>query len=191
MQCPVCAADNLDDAIECGGCGLALAPESAGSDEAGQLDGLEPTRLASADRAVHVEALPGVEHTQLEADSTAASQSSAEFLALERTQHEAVAGATPAWTADLEIDRAREPDSGERTVTQPESATCPWCGAVSLGALCDACGRRKSRYLEPQTAAPRAATPTGETVTCPACFSRVSKEVRCSDCGLPFPLQEL
>jgi hypothetical protein len=191
MQCPVCAADNLDDASECGGCGRALAPQPAGGDEAGQLDGLEPTRLVSADLVVDVEGLPGVEHTQLQADSTAASQWTAGFLGLEPTQHEAVAGATPAWTADLEIDRAREPDSGERTAAQPETATCPWCGAVSLGAICDACGRRKARYLEPQTAAPRRATATGETATCPACFSRVPKEVRCTDCGLPFPLQEL
>src|ERR1700682_325094 len=113
MQCPVCAAENLDDASECVGCGRALAPETAGGDEAGQLDGLEPTRLASADLVVVVEALPGVEHTQLEADSTAASEWTAEFVALEPTQHEAVAGATPAWTADLEIDRGSEPDRAE------------------------------------------------------------------------------
>jgi len=28
-------------------------------------------------------------------------------------------------------------------------------------------------------------------VTCPSCFARVAKEIRCSDCGVPFPLQEL
>jgi len=31
----------------------------------------------------------------------------------------------------------------------------------------------------------------GETMTCPSCFARVPQGIRCSDCGMPFPLQEL
>jgi hypothetical protein len=167
MQCPVCEAENPDDVVECGGCGRAIAPDPAGA-EVAPLDGLELTRLADHDLAVEVEALPDVEPTQVEAGP----------------------GAPLEWTpGELEIELGREPQDGERTTAPPETATCPWCGAASLGALCDSCGRRKARYAAPvpqrQTRSP------ADTVTCPACFARVPKEVRCTDCGLPFPLQEL
>ena len=81
-------------------------------------------------------------------------------------------------------------DSGERTPLPTETAICPWCGAASLDAICDACGRRKARFNEPPPAEERRKSGEG-TVTCPACFARVAREVRCSDCGMPFPLQEL
>src|SRR5436190_966617 len=108
MQCPVCEAENLDDAVECAGCGMTLA-----------------------------------------------------------------AG----------------PGAGEDTPVADESSSCPWCGEASRGAICDACGRRKSSSAAPPPQSEAVAS--GETVTCPACFARVSREVRCSDCGMPFPLQEL
>jgi hypothetical protein len=188
MQCPICATDNLEDAVECIGCGSAIAPESAAAEHAGPVEGLETTQLASRDLLVDVEALPGVERTELDADPGAAPEWTAGELTLERTEHEA-AGVTAASNADVEIDLGREPESGERTPVPPETATCPWCGAVALGAMCDACGRRKSRYTA--ASARREATLPGETVTCPACFARVVREVRCGQCGMPFPLQEL
>jgi hypothetical protein len=188
MQCPVCDAENLDDAVECAGCGRMFASGPGAGEADGPLEGLETTRFAPTDPA-RPESLPGVERTQIEADPRAASEWTAGELALESTQHEVAAGATTAWTPGGEIDRGRESTSGERTTVAAESASCPWCGETSPGAICDACGRRKSRYAAP--AREREAVASGETVTCPACFARVSREVRCSDCGMPFPLQEL
>jgi hypothetical protein len=89
-----------------------------------------------------------------------------------------------------DVEHTRLEDPGERTPAPPETAACPWCGTPSLGAVCDSCGRRKLRYLAPRVAPERRAA-TGETVSCPSCFARVAKELRCSECGLPFPLQEL
>ena len=167
-----------------------MASQTAPEGEIGLLDGLEVTQVASPDLSVEVSALPGLEGTQLEEDAGSPPQWTAGPLPLERTQHEAAAGATPAWTAELELDLGREADSGERTAMPPETATCPFCGAIALGAVCDACGRRKSRYLEP-VAREEAVAVDGETVTCPSCFARVPQGIRCSDCGMPFPLQEL
>ena len=90
-----------------------------------------------------------------------------------------------------DVEHTRLDDFGERTpAPPPETATCPWCGTASLGLVCDSCGRRKSRYLAPPVVEVRRVA-TGETVSCPSCFARVAKDVRCSDCGVPFPLQEL
>jgi hypothetical protein len=89
-----------------------------------------------------------------------------------------------------DVEHTRLDDFAERTPAPPETATCSWCGTPSLGAVCDSCGRRKSRYVAPAVKEERRAA-TGEIVTCPSCFARVAREVRCSDCGVPFPLQEL
>src|SRR2546421_411392 len=103
MQCPVCEAENLDDAVECAGCGRTLA-----------------------------------------------------------------AG----------------PGAGEA-----KSPRRPGWGEAARGAVGGAGGRRRPRPAAPP---PRSeAVAWGETVPSPACFARVSREVRCSDCGMPFPLQEL
>jgi ssDNA-binding Zn-finger/Zn-ribbon topoisomerase 1 len=188
MQCPVCDADNLEDAVECAGCGRMFESRRGAGEEGGPLEGLETTHFAPADLA-RPESLPGVEWTQIEAVPQATSEWTAGEIAIESTRYEAPAGATAASTPGAEIDRGREPTSRERTPVAAESANCPWCGEASLGAICDACGRRKSRYAGPAPA--REAAVSGETVTCPSCFARVSREVRCSDCGMPFPLQEL
>src|SRR3954470_9035661 len=180
MQCPVCEAENQDDALECDSCGRAFTATDGG-DGVAKIDGLELTQLASPDLAVDVQPIPGVEHTRLEEDPGVPSHWTGGEIPLERTHHEPVAAATEAWTADLELDSGREPDSGERTPAAPESATCPFCGTVSLSAICDACGRQKARFVA-ATAAERRA-PNGETTTCPACFARVARDVRCSDCG--------
>ena len=188
MQCPVCEAENLDDAVECAGCGRTLAAGPGAGEDGGSLEGLETTHFAPVDPG-RIESLPGVEPTQLESDPQAPSEWTGGDLALESTLHEAAAGATAARSPGAEIDRAREPKSGERTPVADESSSCPWCGEASRGAICDACGRRKSRSAAPPPQSEAVAS--GETVTCPACFARVSREVRCSDCGMPFPLQEL
>jgi len=189
MQCPVCEAENPEDSVDCVTCGRALASGLAGVDAA-PVDGLQPTSLVSSDLAVDVEPLPGLEQTQVEADPQAPQQWTAGPLALEQTAHDSVDGAASSWTSEIEVDRGREAEAGERTAAPPESATCPWCGATALEAICGACGRRKSRYTSPAAQAPRAPS-AGETVSCPSCFARVLKDVRCSDCGVPFPLQEL
>jgi len=167
MQCPVCDADNLDDAVECATCGRQLAT-AADLPSQPLLEGLEMTQVGSRDLETRPEPMPGLEPTQLEADPRAPLQ----------------------WVpGEIDVDTGREV-ADERTPVPDESATCPWCGATSLGVLCDACGRRKSRYAAPPPEQRRQSGPA-ETVTCPSCFARVLKEVRCSDCGLPFPLQEL
>jgi len=190
MQCPVCEAENGEGAAECGTCGRLLERSDAADAQAGSLDGLEQTRLAPPDLVVQVAPLPGVEHTRLEEEAGATGQWTAGPLPLERTRHEVAPEAASTWTGEVEIERDREDGIGERTPAPEETATCPWCGTPSLDAVCGNCGRRKSRYLAPRAQEARSAA-SGETVTCPACYARVAKDVRCSDCGMPFPLQEL
>ena len=191
MQCPVCEAENREGAAECGTCGRLLEGSDAADARAGSLDGLEQTQLAPPDLVVQVAPLPGVEHTRFEDDGGAPGQWSGGPLALERTRHEIPPEAASSWTGEVEIERDREDGIGERTPTAEETATCPFCGTPSLEAVCGNCGRQKSRYLAPQVAEETRTAASGESVTCPACYARVSKDVRCSDCGMPFPLQEL
>ena len=184
VRCAVCEADNREDSLECESCGKpigAVPVEVAAATVAGleptlaepvdvEVDviaGLEPTGVAGRDLDVGDVRMPGVEPTQLEADSAAPSN----------------------WTAGaVEIDPGREFDGDPRTAAPAESATCPFCGVASLGAVCDSCGRRKARYV--------AATPleriaaSGESRLCPACFARVPAGARCDECGVPFPVQE-
>ncbi len=116
MRCPVCEAENEEDAPECPGCGKVL-------------------RKAD-DRPVDATPIEGLESTVLEHDEAAPQQ----------------------WTAGhLELERTALDDS-------PRPRRAP---------------------AEAARSAP------GEIVTCPACLARVLKAPRCSDCGLPFPVQEL
>jgi len=190
MRCPVCDADNLDDSPECTSCGKTFPSHAGDGAAAAALEELEMTQVASADEAVRAEPLAGLEHTRLQEDRVAQPQWTGGALPLDRTQHQVDAGAPGGWSGDIELDSGREPDSGERTPVPTDTATCPWCGTASLGAICDACGRRKARFAEPPPEEERRASGEG-TVTCPACFARVAREVRCSDCGMPFPLREL
>ena len=190
MRCPVCDSDNLDDSAECVSCGKAFPSRAEDGRAAAALEELEMTQVAPPEAPVRVEPLAGLEHTRLPADRAAQSQWTAEAVPLERTQHEVDAEAQGAWEGEIEVDPGREPDSGERTPLPAETAICPWCGAASLAAICDGCGRRKARFAGPPPGQRQRASEEG-TVTCPACFARVAREVRCSDCGTPFPLQEL
>jgi hypothetical protein len=190
MRCPICDADNLDDSPECTSCGGAFPSDAGDGGAASLLDDLEMTQVAPRDLPVRVEPLAGLEPTRVPEHRAAQPQSGARALPLERTQHAADGPAQGAWNGDVEVDPGREPDSGDRTPLPTETAICPWCGAASLDAICDACGRRKARFAAAPSEAGRRAGADG-TVVCPACFARVAREVRCSDCGMPFPLQEL
>jgi len=189
VRCPVCEAENPAGSAECGQCGKMFAAErlliepvptlagleqtlidplESGPDEVERLPIVEPTMLARRDLAVQAEAVPGVEHTQIEVDIAAPVN----------------------WTlAAVEIDRGRELDSDPRTPAPTDTAVCPWCGAPSLDLVCDGCGRRKSRFSVAPAAVRAAAS--DDTVLCPACFARVATGPRCVECGVPFPLQEL
>ncbi len=188
MRCPVCETEN--QAAQCVTCGKALDGRPMADDDITPIEGLEATQLAPVDLAVHVDPLPGVEHTQLAPQMDVAQHWTAGPIALERTEHEPVADAPAGGGAGMDLDLGREPEDGERIAAPTETAICPFCGTPSLDAICDACGRRKFRFA----AAADEAVPvsaSGDIRVCPSCFARVPKEVRCSDCGMPFPLTEL
>jgi hypothetical protein len=188
MRCPVCETEN--QGAWCITCGKALDASPGADPDITPIDGLEATQVAPVDLAVHVEPLPGVEHTQLESQMDVAQHWTAGPLALERTGYEPVADEPAGGGGGLDLDMGREQDSGERTAAPTESAICPFCGTPSLDAVCDVCGRRKFRSAAAAEEAGPAAV-SGDTRVCPSCFARVAVEVRCSECGMPFPLTEL
>src|SRR5438105_854857 len=188
LRCPVCETENADDAADCGNCGKILATEAAlfadvepvpgleltlqrpVETETQTLAELEQTQLAPKDLPVQEEHVPGVEYTQLEQDPAAPLN----------------------WTpGNTPIDLGRELDDGERTPAPQDTGTCPWCGAVSTDAVCDACGRRRSRYTAAAAVVAVALTGREDNVMCPACFARVPPGPRCTECGTPFPVPEL
>lgn len=193
MRCAVCGNDNQDGVFECATCGKVFAARETADTFAETMAGFEPT---VRERDLHdldglpVPPLPGIEQTRLlPADLALDVEPSFE---VERTPIEADPGAATTWTTgQLEIEPTLAPDDGERTPRGPETAACPWCGAPSVDAVCDGCGRRKNRYLAPVPETPRVRAAPGDRVMCPACFSKVSDGDRCSECGLPFPLQEI
>lgn len=187
MRCPLCETENVG--AVCATCGRPLDGADGAAEDVPLLEGLEATPLAPADLAVHVEPLPGVERTQLESQMDVAQHWTAGPIALERTAHDAAPDTPAAAGADMEVDLGRADEVGERTAAPAETAICPFCGTPSLDPICDTCGRRKFAFAAAVEQTVRAAT--GETTVCPACFARVAKDVRCSDCGMPFPLQEL
>jgi hypothetical protein len=188
MRCPVCETEN--QGAQCNTCGKALEVREAADGNVTLVEGLEPTPVAPVDLAVHVEPLPGVEHTQLGPQMDVAQYWTAGPIALERTGHDPTVDAPAGAGAGLDLDLGREQDSDERTPAPTETAVCPFCGTPSLDAVCDVCGRRKFRSAAAaEEAAPAAVS--GDTRVCPSCFARVPIEVRCSDCGMPFPLAEL
>ncbi|HTO95998.1 MAG TPA: hypothetical protein VMK66_03050 [Myxococcales bacterium] len=188
MRCPVCETEN--QGAQCTNCGRALDPEGGSAEEVAPLEGLEATQLAPLDLAVQVEPLPGVEHTRLEQMDVRQNWFGGP-MPLERTEHEPAPDAEAGSASDPDLDPGREKDGGERTPAPEETAVCPFCGTPSLDAICDNCGRRKFRSAPAEEEGVARGAATGETAVCPACFARVLKDVRCSDCGMPFPLSEL
>ncbi len=191
VKCPVCETVNSDEAAECTDCGKVLFAEADLVDDVAPIEGLEETihdpresatgpiatlaeleqtQLARRDLKVFEEVVPGVEHTQLESDPDAVT-----FWG---------GGVDP----DLEL--GREPDDGQRTPAPQDTGLCPWCTAPATSAVCDNCGRRRLRYSVPVASAP-VAQAEDDTLLCPSCFARVPPGVRCTECGVPFPVVEL
>jgi hypothetical protein len=185
MRCPVCEAEN-GAALECANCGKVLVKEETvlgaivpvpGLEQTLQdrveppidaLAELESTLVAQPGLEVEVSAIPGVERTPLESDPQAPMN----------------------WTVgQFALDSGREQDLDPRTPAPQDTGSCPWCGAPATGAVCDNCGRRRSRYSAPPQAAAQAVSDA--VVLCPACFARVPSGLRCSECGTPFLAAEL
>jgi hypothetical protein len=188
VRCPLCETENPGDAAECANCGKQLHTDAELLEDVSPIEGLEETlrdpaesatghidtladlqqtQLASRDLRIQDELVPGVERTQLTADESAPSN----------------------WTVgNVDLDMGRERDLEPRTARPQDTGTCPWCGAAAAGAVCDACGRRRSRYTTAPAAA--VAATSEETVLCPACFSRVPAGARCGECGVPFGPRE-
>jgi hypothetical protein len=193
VACPVCETQNRDRAVECATCGHAFrAAVAAEVGEVARLDGMEETLRDPEESAVDsVPRIAELESTQIaRRDIKVESQ----FVpGVERTQIEVDPNATSLWTGGVELDLGRELDDGVRTLAPEDTGVCPWCSAPSQGeALCDNCGRRRSRYSQPAAAAaPAARAREEDNVMCPACFARVQPGPRCVECGVPFPFTEL
>ena len=185
LRCPVCETSNGDDAVECAQCGRQLRRASEVPGFAPPVAGLEPTLPETVEAPA--DPLPDLEPTAVASARLRAPQ---ERLEVERTPIEADPAAPQTWTAGgLELESGRDVDTDERTPVPADEGTCPWCGAQSSAALCNSCGRPRSRYL----ASPPRDEAAGEqdSVLCPACFSRVAAGARCVECGVPLPLREL
>lgn len=183
----MCETENREGALDCAGCGKVLLDfpeligevvpvpgleqtiqESVEPEEISPLAGLEQTQLAPPGLRVAMEVVPDVLRTQIEADD----------------------GAPVNWTrGQFDLDRGREEDLDPRTPAPQDTGLCPWCSAPATGAVCDNCGRRRSRYSAPPAVEQRG--PNDESVLCPACFARVEPGPRCVECGVPFPVVEL
>ena len=126
VKCPVCETTNSDDAAECGDCGKIL--------------------FADADLVVDVAPIEGLEET-LHDPLESATGPVAMIPELERTQIEADPDAVSFWGGgvDPDLDLGREPADGQRTPAPQDTGLCPWCTAPATGAVCDNCGRRRSR----------------------------------------------
>ncbi len=186
VTCPVCETPNPEDAAECAQCGKVLAVDADLLEDVAPLPGLEQTLQDRVD--ADGEAIPGLEPT-LVADPHLEAPDQP-IPGVERTQLEEDPEAPVNWMGGAPIDLGRELDSGERTPAPQDTGTCPWCGSPATGAVCDNCGRRRSRYSAPPAAA-QAQAVAGDDVMCPACFARVAPGPRCVECGVPFPVAEL
>ena len=186
MLCPVCETENGDGVLECSRCGKTLSdwPEPIG--EVVPVPGLEQTIQERVDPEVSL--LAGLEQTQVAPpDLPVAAEMVPDVV---RTPIEVDAGAPLNWTAGrVDLDRGRDEDHDPRTPAPPDDGLCPWCNAPATGAVCDNCGRRRSRYSAPPTVEQRESSDL--SVLCPACFSRVAPGPRCAECGVPFPVVEL
>lgn len=182
--CPLCETDNPATAVECASCGRVLRRPTEVPGFAPPVEGLQPTLHGAAD--AQVERVPELEPTAVATRSLRAPE---ERLEIERTPYE-VGGAAQNWSAGpLELESGREEDGGARTAAPVDSGACPWCGASSESAVCDACGRHRARFFAPPLPPPDAQAPAGDAVLCPACFARVAPGARCVECGVPLPVR--
>jgi hypothetical protein len=181
MRCPLCETENPDDLPECEACGKQLHADAQVLDEVRPLEGLEETVRDPLESGVDPERMAEIEETQIA--SRALRITEERVPDVERTPVEQSPGATSSWTVGhIELESGRETDPSPRTQLPADDGHCPWCGAEARNAVCDGCGRRRSKYTQ---AAPRAAAAaTGDTVLCPACFARVAADGRCAECGV-------
>lgn len=185
MICPLCETENLDAAAECKSCGKAFSTAAQVDLPVEAVPGLEQTlRQPVQGDAGPVETVPGLEPTVLLRSDPGVAGERVEGV--EPTQIQPDPGATQFWSGGVTaVDLGREQADGVRTPAPVDDGTCPWCRAPATGLVCDACGRRRSRYsIEPARAQVAAAD---ETRLCPACFARVPSGPRCVECGVRFP----
>jgi hypothetical protein len=190
MKCPICETDNSEDVPECATCGRRFFSDADMVEEVAPIDGLEQTIHDPIESAIGpVQTLPELERTQIARKDLAIVVETVPDV--ERTPIEADPDAISRWTVGpVDLDLGRFPDDGERTPAPMDSGVCPWCNAPAQDAVCDNCGRRRSRFTAP-VVVPETDRVQGEDVLCPACFARVPPGVRCIECGVPFPVVEL
>lgn len=191
VTCPVCETDNSESAWECATCGRVFSSAADAVDEVPPVPGLEHTLHDPQESgSAAVTRLPDLEQTMLARRDLRVSPEVVPNV--ERTQREEDPDASPRWSAgNLELDHGRELDDGLRTPAPEDTGLCPWCSSPASGAVCDNCGRRRSRYSAPKAAEPERRAAGGESVLCPACFARVPSGARCVECGVPFVPSEI
>jgi hypothetical protein len=189
VKCPICETENPDETLECVQCGKILATEADLLEDIPPIAGLEQTIHDPMESATGpIAAIPELEQTMVARRDL---QVAADVLpGVERTKVEEDPEAPIHWIGGVDLDLGREKDDGVRTPAPQDTGLCPWCNAPATGAVCDNCGRRKSRYSAPPVQQQHA-TAAGEAVLCPACFARVAPGPRCVECGVPFPLPEV
>ena len=186
MRCPLCETENGEDVAECRNCGKQLHTDAELLEDVEPIEGLEETLRGPADGGP-IELLPDLQQTMVASKNLRIQEET--VPGVERTQLEADLNVQSNWTTgNVDLDLGREQDQDPRTVLPADDGTCPWCGAAASGAVCDSCGRRRSRYSAAPVAA--AANASDETVLCPACFARVAAGPRCVECGVRFGATE-
>ncbi len=188
MICPLCETENPDDAPECAGCGKAFATAAQEDLPVVAVPGLEQTLfdVSPDDPDQAPELVPGLERTQVARRDLRIAEERVEGV--EPTQLAVDPGAAQFWSGGVtEVDLGREADDGARTPAPQDDGTCPWCREPSTAAVCDSCGRRRSRYSVAAVQQARGAGSSEETQLCPACFARVPVGLRCVECGVRFP----
>ena len=175
--CPVCEHRQLQG-DECDMCGKRLTglPVQAEPVAVEAVPGLEATQLEGA-RAPVAPAAP-LPDLDLTGQPRAPDLPAGGLPELERTAGAPVAAAPTAPVPDLEATHA--PDDGVRTAAPEGAATCRYCRHVQLeGLVCDRCGMRLPRALR------RAAAPVGEEgfTQCRRCHMRTPVNRACPECG--------
>jgi len=191
VKCPICETENSEETAECVNCGKILFTEADLLEDVEPVAGLEQTLHDPMESATGpIAAIAELEQTMVARKDLKVPEE--QVPGVERTQIQEDPEAPVLWIAgNVDLDRGRELDDGVRTPAPQDTGVCPWCNAPATGAVCDNCGRRKSRYSAPPAAAQQAARASGEDgVLCPACFARVPAGPRCIECGVPIVVTE-